>query len=75
MTKKIILVTAVFIVLTSCAIKDLDPGEEAAYVSQLCSSIATYIPPAEDIIASDANQISYSDCMADHGYLEKVSAD
>ena len=41
MIKKIILVTAVFIVLTSCVIKDLDPGEEAAYVSQLCSSIAT----------------------------------
>ncbi len=75
MIKKIILVTAVFIALTSCAIKDLDLGEEAAYVSQLCSSIATHIPPAEDIITSDANQISYLDCMADHGYLEKVSAD
>ena len=58
-----------------CAIKDLDPGEEAAYVSQLCSSAATHIPSAENIIASDANQISYSDCMADHGYLDRVSAD
>ena len=75
MTKKIILVTAVFIVLTSCAIKDLDPGEEAAYVSQLCSSVAAHTPSAENIIASDANQISYSDCMAEHGYLDRVSAD
>ena len=75
--RKIIIVSAFLstALASSCAIKDLEPREEAAYVSRICTSMANHMPPAEDIVYSDATRISYSDCMADHGYLEKISTD
>ena len=73
MNNRTILCVATALVLTSsCAYKELTPGEAQAYVYNLCRSAVNHIPAAEQITYGDPNPISYSDCMVDHGYLEKL---
>ena len=55
-----------------CALEPMATEEEAAYVNQFCSDIANRLPSPSDIVVSDSTMITYSECMIDHGYLEKA---
>jgi hypothetical protein len=68
----ILCVATALVLISCCAYKELTPGEVQAYVDNLCRSAANHIPTAEQITYGDPNPISYSDCMIDHGYLEKL---
>jgi len=70
----ILCVMTTFALMPGCAYQEFTPGEAQVYVDNLCRSAANHIPTAEQITYGDPNPISYSDCMVDHGYLEKLSS-
>jgi hypothetical protein len=70
---KIFLVASLFIV--GCALEPMEPGEEASYVNGFCSSQAYRLPSPEEIVVSDSITTTYSECMIDHGYLDKAIID
>ena len=55
-----------------CALETKENEEEAYYLNKFCSDIANRLPKTRDIVVSDSNIITYSECMVDHGYLEKA---
>ena len=57
---------------SGCALEPMETEGEASYVHQFCSDIANRLPSPSDIVVSDSNMITYSECMVDHGYLEKA---
>ena len=67
---KIFVVVSLFNI--GCALEPMETEEEASYVNQFCSDIANRLPSPSDIVVSDSNMITYSECMVDHGYLEKA---
>lgn len=69
-------ITKIFLVVSllniGCALELMETGEEASYVNRFCSDIANRLPSPRDIIVSDSTTITFSECMVDHGYLEKA---
>ncbi len=69
-------ITKIFLVVAliniGCALEPMETGEEASYVNEFCSHIANRLPSPKEIVASDSTMITYSECMVDHGYLEKA---
>ena len=62
----------VLLVTSGCAHKDLNHTESQEYVDNLCRSVANRIPSPENMTMLP--NISYSDCMVNHGYIEKLSS-
>ncbi|MBT3672856.1 MAG: hypothetical protein HOE58_01425 [Porticoccaceae bacterium] len=68
----IVNVMALLLLTSGCAHKELNPQEAQAYVDKLCRSAANYIPAAGNMTMLP--NVSYSECMVNHGYLEKLSS-
>jgi len=68
----IISVVIVHLAVSGCAYKDLNHTESQEYVDSLCRSAAnrTQIPENITMVPS----VSYSDCMVNHGYIEKLAS-
>ena len=56
--------------MSGCAHKELKPGEAQQQVDTLCRNVANQ-EWREGVILPN---VSYSDCMVEHGYIEKLSS-
>ncbi|MAZ24874.1 MAG: hypothetical protein CMK41_03725 [Porticoccaceae bacterium] len=67
-----ILLMSILSTSAGCVRGSLTPGEEAAEISNFCSSAASRLPSVDDVIVSDDNLISFGECMSDHGYIDQI---
>ncbi|MCS5593603.1 MAG: hypothetical protein NZ730_03425 [Porticoccaceae bacterium] len=65
-------VGALLLLTYGCAYKELKPGEVQQQVDTLCRNAANQ-EWREGMVATLPN-VSYSDCMVEHGYIEKLSS-
>ena len=61
---------ALLLLAAGCAHKELKPGEAQQQVDTLCRNVANQ-EWREGVILPN---VSYSDCMVEHGYIEKLSS-
>ena len=62
----------VFIVISGCALDSSKLDNMQRVVHEYCVSASQLPKYPNYIVASDANQITYADCMVDRGYIEKL---
>lgn len=62
----------VFIVISGCALDSSKLDNMQRVVHEYCVSASQLPEDPNHIVASDANQITYADCMVDRGYIEKL---
>jgi hypothetical protein len=65
-------VGAFLLLAAGCAHKELTPGEVQRQVDTLCRAAANHIPRIEEL--TTLPNVSYSECMVEHGYIEKLSS-
>jgi len=62
----------VFIVISGCSLDSSKLDNMQRVVHEYCVSASQLPEDPNYIVASDANQITYADCMVDRGYIEKL---
>ena len=62
----------VFIVISGCALDSSKLDNMQRVVHEYCVSASQLPEDPNHIVASDANQITYADCMVDRGYIERL---
>ena len=72
--KNIFIVSTVTLVLviSGCAHKDREYTKSQEYVYDLCRAAANRIPRPENMTILPNR--TYSDCMVEHGYIEKLGS-
>ena len=72
--KNIFIVSTVtlLLVISGCAHKDREYIKSQEYVDDLCRAAANRIPRPENMTILPNR--TYSDCMVEHGYIEKLGS-
>ncbi len=61
---------ALLLLMSGCAHKELKPGEAQQQVDTLCRNVANQEWREGAILPN----LGYSDCMVEHGYIEKLAS-